>query len=35
METNPDYIYVGAKVQIVCLLMGNKLSVKSPIKEVL
>lgn len=34
METNPDYIYV-AKVQIVCLLMGNKLSVKSPIKEVL
>ena len=34
METNPDYIYFGAKVQIICLLVGNKLWVKSPIKEV-
>ena len=35
MEKNPEYIYFGAKVQIICLLLGNKLKVKLPIKEVL
>ena len=33
MEKNPEYIYFGAKVQIICLLLGNKLSVKLPIKK--
>ena len=35
MEKNPGYIYYGAKVQIICLLEGNKFTVKFPIKEVL
>ena len=35
MEKNPGYIYYGAKVQIICLLEGNKFTVKLPIKEVL
>ena len=35
VEKNPEYIYFGAKVQIICLLLGNKLTVKLPIKEVL
>ena len=35
IEKNTDYIYYGAKVQIICLLEGNKLTVKLPIKEVL
>ena len=35
MEKNPGYIYYGAKVQIICLLEGNKFTVKFSIKEVL
>ena len=35
MEKNPGYIYYGVKVQIICLLEGNKFTVKLPIKEVL
>ena len=33
METDPDYIYYGAKVQIISLLEGNKLTVRLPLRK--
>ena len=33
MEKNPGYIYYGAKVQIISLLEGNKLTVRLPLRK--